>query len=115
MLSRSCCVILWTWCGVAFLAAAEPAAPAKAVKPATEWKSMFDGKTLTGWKVPNFGTQGEVVVKDQAILLNFGDGITGITWDKEFPTAGYEIEVTAQRLDGNDFFCGLTFPVKRNH
>ena len=24
------------------------------------WRSMFDGKTLKGWKVPQFGGEGEV-------------------------------------------------------
>lgn len=109
------------------LCAAEPAAPAKvqakepakeAPQPAAakvEWTSLFDGKTLKGWTAPNFGPQGEVEVKDGAILLNFGDGITGVTLDKkvEFPTAGYEIELAAQRVEGNDFFCGLTFPVNK--
>jgi hypothetical protein len=105
----------------ALLIAAEPAAPAKEpAKPAAakvEWTSLFDGKTLQGWTAPNFGPQGEVEIKDGAILLNFGDGITGVTIDKkvEFPTAGYEIELSAQRIEGNDFFCGLTFPVNKNH
>jgi len=109
----------------ALLNAAEPAAPAKepakdAPKPAAakvEWTSLFDGKTLKGWTTPNFGTQGEIEVKDGAILLNFGDGCTGVTIDKkvEFPTAGYEIELAGQRVEGNDFFCGLTLPVNKTH
>ncbi len=107
----------------ALLCAAEPATPAKeqaketpkAVAAKVEWTVLFDGKTLKGWTAPNFGPQGEVEVKDGAMLLNFGDGITGITLDKkvEFPTAGYEIELAAQRIEGNDFFCGLTFPVNK--
>lgn len=105
----------------ALLHAAEPTAPAKEpAKPAAakvEWTSLFDGKTLKNWTAPNFGPQGEVEVKDGAILLNFGDGITGVALDKkvEFPTSGFEIELAAQRVEGNDFFCGLTFPVNKNH
>lgn len=76
-----------------------------------KWTSLFDGKALDGWKVPNFGPQGEVEVKDKQIILNYGDGLTGITWTKQFPKTNYEIAVEAMRVDGNDFFCGLTFPV----
>ncbi len=100
---------------------AEPAAPAKAAaKPRAakvEWTALFDGKTLKNWKAPNFGPQGEVVVKEGAIQLNFGDGCTGITLDKEvtFPRDGYEIELAAMRVEGGDFFCGLTFPVVKSH
>lgn len=94
---------------------AEPAAPTKEpAKPAkVEWTPLFDGKTLKNWKVPNFGTQGEVEAKDGAIQLAFGDGCTGVTLEKDvaFPTDGYEIELSAMRVEGNDFFCGLTFPV----
>ena len=31
------------------------------------------------------------------------------------PTSNYEIELEAQRVDGIDFFCGLTFPVRDSH
>jgi hypothetical protein len=81
----------------------------KAKKP--EWTPLFDGKSLKNWTAPNFGTQGEVEVKDGQLILNFGDGCTGATWTKDFPKSGYEIEVEAMRVDGRDFFCGLTFPV----
>lgn len=113
------------WCAllayVAFLHGAEPATPAKEpAKPAAakvEWTSLFDGKTLANWTVPNFGTQGEVEAKDGAIQLAFGDGCTGVTLDKkvEFPKDSFEIELSAMRVDGNDFFCGLTFPVNKSH
>lgn len=112
------------WCAlllnVASLNSAEPAAPTKeAGKPAAakvEWTSLFDGKTLANWTVPNFGTQGEVEAKDGAIQLAFGDGCTGVTLDKkvEFPKDSFEIELQAMRVDGSDFFCGLTFPVVKS-
>ncbi len=79
------------------------------------WRPLFNGHTLTGWEVTNFGPQGPVVIRDSAIILNFGDGPTGITWTKEFPEINYEISLEAKRVDGNDFFCGLTFPVHDEH
>lgn len=76
-------------------------------------KVLFDGKTLAGWKVSDFAGHGEVVVKDGQIILEMGPAdLTGITWTGgDLPKMDYEITLEAARLDGNDFFCGLTFPV----
>ena len=41
-----------------------------------------------------------------------GEGCSGITWTSEFPKVNYEVGLEARKTDGNDFFCGLTFPVK---
>jgi hypothetical protein len=73
--------------------------------------SLFDGKTLDGWKITEYGTQGPISVSDGKIVLNYGDGCTGITWEKEFPKVNYEVNLEAQKTSGNDFFCGITFPV----
>lgn len=73
--------------------------------------ALFDGETLSGWTITEFGTQGPVLVSDGKIILNYGDGCTGITWEKEFPKVNYEVTLEAQKTSGNDFFCGMTFPV----
>ncbi len=75
---------------------------------------LFDGQTLTGWQIPNLGTQGEVTVKDSCLILGYGDGCTAITWKGEFPKTNYEVTLEAMRVDGSDFFCGMTFPVKES-
>ncbi|UCF35825.1 MAG: DUF1080 domain-containing protein [Acidobacteriota bacterium] len=75
------------------------------------WISLFDGKTLEGWKITDFGGQGKVQVKGSAIAMDFGNDMTGITWAGEFPTNNFEIALEAMQVDGTDFFCGLTFPV----
>lgn len=75
------------------------------------WKPLFNGHTLDGWEITNFGPQGPVTVSGSSVILNLGDGATGITWAGEFPSINYEISLEAMRIDGNDFFCGLTFPV----
>src|SRR5262249_45327707 len=64
--------------------------------------------------ITEFGGQGEVEVKDGAILLPMGNDMTGITWGGDVPTMNYEIYVEARRVDGSDFFCGLTFPVDKD-
>lgn len=98
--------------------AEEPAKPAtkEAAKPAdADWKSLFDGKTLTNWKSTRFGGEGEVLVEEGKLIFEMGDPLTGVTWQKEFPKQDYEISLEAMRVDGVDFFLGLTFPVRDSH
>lgn len=78
-------------------------------------QSLFDGQQLGKWEITNFGTQGEVFVRDNAIVLGVGDGLTGITWNDTFPDDNYLISLRAKKLNGSDFFCGLTFPVQDSH
>lgn len=100
-------------------AADNPAASNVAEKQLTtkpgEWKPLFDGKTLKNWKSTDFGGEGEVEVKDGRILLERGNPLTGVTWTgPKLPRSNYEVSLEAQRVDGSDFFCGLTFPVKND-
>ena len=84
----------------------------KPVAKEVAWKSLFDGKTLKNWKSSNFGGEGEVSVEEGMIVMNQGSDITGITWTGgPLPKMNYEVSVMAQRIDGSDFFCGLTFEV----
>lgn len=94
-----------------------------------DWQSLFDGETLKGWKIIDFAGGGEISVqpvvsaKDKAtnsasgnaIFLEFGDMLTGIKWTHEIPKTNYEISLLAMKVDGSDFFCGLTFPVKESY
>ncbi len=76
------------------------------------WKSLFDGKTLKNWKSSQFGGEGKVSVDDGIIVLNQGSDMTGITWTGDaLPKMNYEVSLMAQRIEGNDFFCGLTFEI----
>jgi hypothetical protein len=75
------------------------------------WMSLFDGKELGKWKSTPFGGEGEVAVEDGQIILPMGNDMTGITWQGEFPRTSYEVSAEAMKIDGHDFFCGLTFPV----
>jgi hypothetical protein len=76
--------------------------------------SLFDGQTLGLWKPTDFGGQGEVCVKDGAIYLGMGNYMTGVTWAGPVIRMNYEITLDAMRVQGRDFFCGLTFPVADN-
>jgi hypothetical protein len=77
------------------------------------WKSMFDGKTLKGWKVTEFAGHGDVKAEDGKLTLEMGY-MTGVTWTNALPRMNYEVSLEAMRVDGTDFFCGLTFPVAKD-
>jgi hypothetical protein len=79
---------------------------------------LFDGKSLEGWRIIDtfdFRRHGKVYVKDKAIFLEQGEPATGISWKGELPRTNYEITLEGQRVEGSDFFCGLTFPVKEEY
>jgi len=73
--------------------------------------SLFDGKDLGQWKITDFGDAGRVYVRDESIMLETGNSLTGVTWGGAVLRTNYEINLDAMRVDGDDFFCGLTFPV----
>lgn len=79
----------------------------------TEWQPLFDGKTLANWQPTKFGGEGRVTVEDGRIVLGMGVAdLTGITWaGPKLPTTNYELALQAIRLEGSDFFAGITFPV----
>jgi len=90
----------------------EKAGPAS--KPAEMGESLFDGKTLGGWKQADHYKPGPIEIKDGSLLIQRGEGkMSGIVWKgKELPKVDYEISFDAQRVEGSDFFVGLTFPIK---
>jgi hypothetical protein len=69
---------------------------------------------LKGWRLPDkfdFETHGKVSVRDGEIHLEQGSPATGISYTEKTPRDNYEVSLEAKRVAGNDFFCGLTFPV----
>lgn len=79
------------------------------------WINLFDGISLDGWEKTNFGGQGSVSVSNGTITIQWGEVLTGITYTGDFPVVDYEIHLEAMKLQGNDFFCGLTFPIEDSH
>jgi acetyl esterase/lipase len=76
--------------------------------------TLFDGKSLAGWKVLEelaFEKHGKVEVRDGELVLGAGNFGTGIVWKGPMPRDEYELTLQARRREGSDFFCGLTFPV----
>ncbi|MEM9585833.1 MAG: DUF1080 domain-containing protein [Planctomycetota bacterium] len=63
------------------------------------------------WRAVDFGGDGPVTIEPTLLTLGYGDPMTGIRWNQPFPKQNFEVRMEARRTDGNDFFCGLTFPV----
>jgi 3-keto-disaccharide hydrolase len=93
---------------VAYLISAPAWAQAQA--GSGEWKPIFDGSSLQGWRETPFSGRGKVQVEDGSIVLEKGI-LTGVTWTGEFPKFNYELRLEAMRVSGYDFFAGITFPV----
>lgn len=86
-------------------------------KKASAGEALFNGKNLDGWKVTDFGGEGEIRVEDGQIIMRMGQPLTGITIadGSKLPTDNFEITLQAMKRKGDDFFCGLTFPVRDSH
>jgi hypothetical protein len=110
--------------GVGKPAGAAPA-PKPAAGPATwpagladgQWRDLFDGKTLKGWRISAFAGAGRAYVKDGLIHVDRGESCSGINWvdGNDLPREDYEVFAEAQRVADNDFFCALTFPVGKDY
>lgn len=79
--------------------------------------SLLNGEDLGDWEITQFGGEGEVFIDEEKNLeFGFGAVMTGVNWKGEVPAlTNYEISFDAMKLDGYDFFCALTFPVKDSH
>ena len=64
-----------------------------------------------GWRPTEFTGSGAVRVEKDTVYLEKGNDLTGINWTGPLVRMNYEIALEAMRVEGEDFFCGLTFPV----
>lgn len=89
-----------------------PAKTAPVAEAMTQWV-LFDGKSLKDWEPVDIGGSGEVTLEGGQMIIAQGDSLSGVVYKKaaELPLTNYEISLQAKRLQGVDFFCGLTFPV----
>jgi hypothetical protein len=95
---------------------AEPTLAQLAAEPSAAfegegWKTIFEGKDLKGWNITDFAGSGPVKCEDGLVTFQEGDSLTGINFTNEVPKTNYEVALDALKLQGSDFFCGLTFPV----
>lgn len=93
------------------------ALPGNNIHPPAELPStvrLFNGRDLAGWSVIDkydFARHGEITVEDDAVVLGAGTPASGIRIAGDFPRMNYEVALEAKRIEGSDFFCGITFPV----
>jgi hypothetical protein len=116
MSMRPCATVLGLGAALGLLlalrATAGPPAPREAGKDDAGWKALFDKKSLDGWKAADFFAAGKVHVKDEAIVMEKGKKLSGVTYARDdFPRTDYEVTLEGKKVKGDDFFCTTTFPV----
>jgi len=76
---------------------------------------LFTGEHLKNWTSEPFKYAGDISIKDSMLVLGRGGYLTGVTWTGSVLRTNYEINLDAMRIEGLDFFCGMTFPVDSTH
>ena len=85
---------------------------AEVSKEKSRWKPLMEKNSLKGWEITNFGGEGNVEINEGVMRIERGEPLTGVTIiSKDFPKQNYEMRWKASRIDGSDFFAGVTFPV----
>ena len=79
-----------------------------------KWRELFDGTSLSGWRETDFKQGGSVTVTNGLLVFHRGQPFVGVNCTNEISTLNYEVAFDAMRLDGSDFFCALTFPVRES-
>lgn len=86
--------------------------------PRSEWKLLSE-EFAPAWKSSGIPEEGRVTVRDGEITLQDGQPMTGARFDAwqsaALPLGRYAIEFEAMRVEGNDFFGTVTFPVNDSH
>jgi hypothetical protein len=94
---------------------AKAEAPTASAEQSGEWKTLFDGKSLAGWKATDFAGAAPVNVENGQIVIRAGAVLNGINWTNTPPKTNYEVTLEAMKVEGSDFFFGFTFPVGESH
>jgi hypothetical protein len=78
----------------------------------TSVTSLLSKNSLEGWAPTDFFKPGKVDIQDGILKMSRGKPMTGVTsLKKDMPVSDFEIVFEARRIDGDDFFAALTFPV----
>lgn len=84
----------------------------------TEW-SLLTPEFEAAWCAAGISEEGKVGIRDGEITMHPGQPMTGVrfdAWDSAaLPRTRYAIEYEAMRVEGNDFFGTVTFPVNDTH
>jgi hypothetical protein len=78
------------------------------------WR-LLEGSWAAVWKPAGIPDQGTIELNDGILMLNAGAPLTGTVFpawqSSEFPVTHYAVEYEALRVEGEDSFGMLTFPV----
>ena len=55
---------------------------------------------------------GGEITTGEPLRIGWGEMLTAVRWTGEVPLPPFELELSARRIDGTDFFCALTFPAR---
>lgn len=91
--------------------APQPEAPQSEAPQSGPWTNL----DAEDWRALAFGGEGQVDSAGGRLLLGVGAPLTGVRWPGAAPRGDYELELVATKLQGHDFFVGLTFPVGSEH
>ena len=81
-------------------------------------QTLFNGKDLDGWetvKTYDFKNHGPIKVEEGVLKLGKGSPASEFASKGHFPRMNYEVEFETRRVEGSDFFCGLTFPINDSY
>jgi hypothetical protein len=76
--------------------------------------SVKEVKPDKGWVITDFVGTGAVTFADGVATLGRGNDMSGITWTGPLVRMNYDITLEAKRVEGEDFFCGLTAPYRED-
>ena len=77
-------------------------------------KALLDNSK--NWQGSNYGVQHPIEIDKQILNIPIGDPINGVHWiGDDLRKSNYSLEFDARRTQGNDFFVGLTFPIKNEY
>ena len=86
--------------------------------PRSEWNLLSD-EFAASWKAAGIPEEGQLTVQNGEISLQPGQPMTGVRFDPwkaaDLPLTRYTIGFEAMRVEGNDFFGTVTFPVGDSH
>lgn len=86
-------------------------AEVNASKAAEPWVLM-EAKGPGRWVAIEGATELEWDEGSRSLRMGVGLDLNGVRWTGSLPKVPYVVELEARRMSGNDFFCGLTFPVR---
>ncbi|SKA99178.1 hypothetical protein SAMN02745166_02856 [Prosthecobacter debontii] len=87
--------------------------PPPVAPPPQVWH-LLEGTAAAQWQQAGIPDEGTIEVKNGELHLSAGLPMTGakwLGWDDHLPQTNYAIEYEAQRVEGEDIFGMVTFPV----